>query len=36
MEHGLEEFLLLDKLITKNTLIAIDDTPKDIKFLVKK
>ena len=32
MEHGLEEFLLLDKLITKNTLIAIDDTPKDIKF----
>ena len=32
MEHGLEEFLLLDKLISKNTLVAIDDTPKDIKF----
>ena len=32
MKHGLEEFLLLDKLIKKNTLVAIDDTPKDIKF----
>ncbi len=32
MEHGLNEFLYLDKLVSPGTLIAIDDTPKDIKL----
>ena len=32
MQHGLKEFLLLDKHIKPGTIIAVDDTPKNISF----
>ncbi|MDC3227300.1 hypothetical protein OBA39_04280 [Acidimicrobiaceae bacterium] len=35
-EHGLNEFLLLNNIIKKGTLIAIDDTPKDVRLFGEK
>lgn len=32
MQHGLKEFLLLDKHIKPGTIIVVDDTPKNISF----